>query len=73
MYLRLLRCLIRRTDARELWNLSLARLLVQALGIARLCDFQRDVDEDLNEGEWLVVASCYGVQVAGGGAVGFVG
>jgi len=73
MYLCLLRRLIRRTNARELRNLALARLLVQALWIARLCDLERYVDKDLDEGERLVGARGDGVQVAGCGAVRFVG
>jgi hypothetical protein len=57
----ILRRLVRRTNARELWNLALPRLLVQALRIARLGNFERDVDEDLDEGEGLVGARGYGV------------
>lgn len=72
MYLRLLWRLIRRTNARELRDLSLARLLVQALWIARLGDFKRDVDEHLDEREGLVGAGCDGVQVARLLAVFFV-
>jgi hypothetical protein len=59
--LRILRRLVRRTNARELWDLALPRLLVQALGIARLSDFERDVNEDLDEGEGLVGARGHGV------------
>ena len=70
--LRLLRCLIRRTDASELWNLALARLLVQALGVARLRDFKRDINEDLNERKRLVGAGRHSVQIASCRAVGFV-
>jgi hypothetical protein len=70
--LRLLRCLVRRADARELWNLALSRLLVQTLGVARLGNLERDVDEDLDESEGLVRACGHGVQIAGCGAVGFV-
>ena len=33
--------LVRRTDARKLWDLALSCLLVQALGIARLGYFER--------------------------------
>lgn len=43
------RLLIRRADARELWDLALSRLLVQALGIALLGDFDGDVDPDFHE------------------------
>ena len=68
-----LRRLIRRADAGELWDLALPRLLVQALGVARLGDFKREVDEDLDEGEWGVFAGGHGVEVARLLAVGFVG
>jgi hypothetical protein len=72
MNLGLLRRLIRRTDARKLWDLALPRLLVQALWIARLCYLEREVDEDFDESEGRVGARGYGVQVARGLAVGFV-
>jgi hypothetical protein len=52
--LRLLRRLIRRADARKLWNLALPRLLIPALRVARLCNLERDVDKDLDESEGLV-------------------
>jgi hypothetical protein len=52
--LRLLRLLIRRTDARELLDLARARLLVQSLGIPLLRRLDRDIDKNLNEGERLV-------------------
>lgn len=73
MNLRLLRRLVWRTDARELRDLALPRLLVQALRIARLGHLKRNVDEDLDECERLVRACGDSVQVAGGSAVGFVG
>ena len=73
MNLRLLRCLVGRADAREFWNLAFPRLLVQALGIACLGDFEGQVDEDLDEGKGRVCAGGYGVQVTRLGAVGFVG
>lgn len=73
--LRVLWRFVRRTDTRELWDLALARLLVQALWVARLGDFEREVDEDLDEGQRGVVRvrGRRGVQLAGGLAVGFVG
>lgn len=65
--LRVLRRLVRCTDASELGDLSLAGLLVQALGVARLSDLEREVDEDLDEGQRLVVGmgGLRGVQLAG--------
>lgn len=49
--LRGFRRLVWRTHARKLWNLALARLLVQALGVTRFSDFKRDVDVDFDESE----------------------
>jgi hypothetical protein len=71
--LRVLRGLVWRTDARELWDLALSRLLVQTLGVARLGYFEGNVDKDLDKRERLVVAGGYGVEVTGCCAVGFVG
>jgi len=68
-----LRRLIRRADAGEFWDLAFPCLLVQALGVARLGDFEREVDEDLDEGKWGVFAGGDGVEVARLLAVGFVG
>jgi hypothetical protein len=73
MNLRILGRFIRRTNARELGDLALPRLLIQTLGIARLGNLQRDVDKHLDEREGLVGSGGHGVQVAGGGAIGFVG
>ena len=53
--LRILRRLVRRADARELGDLALARLLVQALGVALLGLLDGDVDEDFDELERLLV------------------
>jgi hypothetical protein len=69
-------CLIRRTDARELWNLALTRLLVQTLRVALLGLFERDVDEDFNKGERLVLWVCVGlcgVEIARRLTIGFIG
>ena len=49
MHLRLQRLLIRRTYARELGNLSLPRLLVQAFRIPLLRDLDRYINPHLNE------------------------
>lgn len=68
--LRVLRGLIRAANTRELWNLTRARKLVQALGIAGLSDLERQVDKDLDELEGRVVALDFGVQGARGRAVG---
>ena len=73
MDLGVLRRLIRRADAGEFRDLALSCLLVQALGVARLGDFKREVDEDLDESEWGVFAGGYGVEVACLLAVGLVG
>ena len=71
--LRVLRRLIRAADTRELRDLARTRKLVQALGIAGLCDLERQVDEDLDELERRVVALDFGVQGARGCAVGSEG
>lgn len=68
----LLWCLIRRADARELLDLARAGLLVETLGVALLCFFYWDVDEDFNEGERGLGVLGVGVQVAGELAVGGV-
>lgn len=73
MDFRVLRRLVRRADARELGDLAFARLLVQAFGVARLSYLEREVDKDLDEGEWRVGARRYGVQVARLLAVGGIG
>jgi hypothetical protein len=54
MDLRLLGRLIRRTNPRKLLDGALPRLFIQALGVARLSYFERQVDEDFDEGEGLV-------------------
>jgi hypothetical protein len=48
--LRVLRRLIRRADACEFRDLALPRHLVQTLWIARLGDFEGQVDKDLDKG-----------------------
>jgi len=68
--LRILGGLIRTADTREFGDLARARKLVQTLGIAGLCDLERQVDEDLDELEGRVVALDFGVQGARGCAVG---
>ena len=65
--------LVRRADARELWDLAGARHLVQALGVACLGHLERQVDEDLNESQRRVLAGCDGVQLARCLAVGLEG
>jgi hypothetical protein len=71
---RLLRLLIRRTDARELLDLARARLLVQSLGIPLLRRLYRYVDENLDEGQgFIFLVGCgRGVQAACYLTVGFV-
>lgn len=54
MDLRVLRCLIRRRDSSEIWNLSRTRLLVQPLWISLLCYLNRDIDKHLDERQWLI-------------------
>lgn len=53
--------LVRRTDARELGDLALASLLVQALGVALLGLLDRDVDPDLDEGNAGLAAGSLGL------------
>ena len=69
MNLRILRRFIRRRDTRKLRDLAFPRLLVETLGIARLGNLKRQVDEDFDESEGLVGARGYSVQIAGGLAV----
>jgi hypothetical protein len=71
--LRVLRSLIRCTDARELLDLARLRLLVEALRITLLRYIDGDVDEDFDEGEGRIGVLGVGVQFAGDLAVGFVG
>lgn len=49
-----LRSFVRRADARELGDLALARLLVEALWIAGFGDLERDLDVNLDEREGLI-------------------
>jgi hypothetical protein len=66
--------LVRRRDARELLDLARPRLLVQALGVALLRYFERDVDVDFDERQRLVaLLGALGVQLACRLAVGAVG
>jgi len=71
--LSLLRGLVRRTDSRELLDLSCASLLVKALGIALLGLFHWNVDEDFDEGKRRLGVLGVGVEVASELAVGGVG
>lgn len=71
--LRVLRSLVRGTDARELLDLTSLGLLVETLGVTLLGFFDGDVNEDFDEGEWGVGVLGIGVKVAGDLAVGFVG
>ena len=68
-----LRRLVWAADAGELWDLTRAGKLVKTLGITRLGDLKRQIDKDLDELEWRVVALDLGVQRAGGLAVGSEG
>lgn len=67
--LRVLRRLVRAADTSELGDLARAGKLVQTLGVTRLGDLERQVDEDLDELERRVVALDFSVQRACGGAV----
>lgn len=70
MDLRALGRLIRRTNACEVLDHTLPRLLIQTLGVARLGDLERQVDVHLDESERLLVGRCGGgVESAGGRAV----
>jgi len=75
MHLRLLRSLIRRTDASKLLDLARPRFLIQTLGIPLLGFRDGDIDEDFDERERGVggVFGDGGVEVAGELAVGGVG
>ncbi len=53
--LRILRLFVWGRDAGEVLNLAGARFLVQALGVALLGFLERDVDEDLDESQGIVV------------------
>jgi hypothetical protein len=72
MDLRLLGCLVRCTDARELLDLARLRFLIQTLGISLLCNVDGHVDEDFDEWERAVSVLGVGVQFAGDLAVGFI-
>jgi hypothetical protein len=60
MDLWLLRCLVWSGDTGEVWNLSCACLFVQALRISLLSDLDWDIDEDLDEWNW-VIATLAGI------------
>jgi hypothetical protein len=72
MDLRILRCLVRSADARELRNLALSRLLIQALRISCLSHLQRNIHKHLHKRKRLVVARRNSVQVARLLAIGLV-
>jgi len=59
--LSILRRLIRRTDAGELWNLALSCLLVQPFRVTRFSNLERQINKDLNEGQGGVGAGGHGV------------
>ena len=73
---RVLRCLIGGADAGELGDLAFSRLLVETLGVACLGHLEREVDEDLDKSERLVVGVGSGLgsmKLTGLLAVGLVG
>lgn len=73
MDLRVLWCLIRRTDTSELLDLASFGLLVQTLRISLLCFFNRNINEDFDEGQWRVRVLGVRVELASDLAVSFVG
>lgn len=75
MNLRVLRCLIRRTDSRKLLDLACSCLLVQALGITLLSDLDRYINVNFDKFERRVAgcAAVGSVEVTGDLAVCSVG
>lgn len=70
----LLRLLVRCRNASEILDLTSAGLLVKALGVALLGDFEGHIDVDLNEGNGLVATlSSLLVQLTGDLAIRSVG
>lgn len=57
----ILRRLVRRADAGELWNLALSCLLVQAFGVTRFSNLEWQINKDLDKCQGGVGAGGHGV------------
>lgn len=70
-----LRCLIRRRimNAGKVWDFAGTSQRIKALRVTFLRDLERNVDVNLNERDWLVALGDFGMCLASGLAVSFVG
>lgn len=68
-----LRCLIRCGDTSEVWDQTLAGLLVKILWVAILSDTQRNINVDLNERDWFITLGDLSVCLTSGLAIGLIG